>query len=469
MLNNQNDSCILTVEDNPGDFILVQAYLQEKFPGYKILHAMDFKSAKQMILDPSCKIEVILLDLMLPDLSGAELIESVFKFSLDIPVIVLTGNDNLEFSIRSISLGVSDYLIKDQLNEEILYKSIIFSIERKKIYSKLKESEDRFERLFYESPEAMWVYDPSNYEITMVNNAALRMLGYSEEEFLDMGVFELVHPIEREEVKSKILPLDPTRKATQSGINYKLINRGGNMLYAELFSAPLFLEGKLYRSVIAIDITDRVAFDNKLTRAIIKTQEDERYEIGSELHDNVCQLLAAVQMFISLLKPSVKDEGLHMLERVSDNTSIAIKEIRNLSHRLAPAFFSDSTLEDALFRLIGDFALEKEVEIHVSIDPLIKKMEMSRDLILNLYRILQEQMRNIQKYSRATRIDLTVAVKGKELQMDISDNGVGFDTLSIRSGIGLANMKRRAELFGGSTFVKSSPGNGCQLQVKIPL
>ena len=469
MRNNHNDNYILAVEDNTGDFILVNEYLEEKFPGYNVLHAVDFKSAKQMILDPSFKIEVILLDLKLPDLSGAELIQSIFKVSSDIPVIVLTGNDNLDFSIRSISLGVSDYLIKDQLNEEILYKSIIFSIERKKINSKLKESEDRFERLFNESPEAMWVYDPSNYEITMVNNAAVRMLGYSKEEFLDMVVFDAIHPIEREEVKEKIKLLDPARKATQAGIIYRLINKEGNMFHGELFSAPLFLEGKLYRSVIAIDISERVAFDNRLTRAIIKTQEDERYEIGSELHDNVCQLLAAVQMFISVLKPSVKEEGLTMLQKVSDNTGIAIQEIRNLSHRLAPAFFSDSTLEDAVSRLIEDFSLGKEVEIRVSFDPLIKKMEMNRDLILNLYRILQEQMRNIQKYANANLIELSLTMEGDHLFMSIKDNGVGFDTTSIKTGIGLANMKRRAELFGGKTIVNSSPGHGCEIVVNIPV
>lgn len=469
MLTDPTNNCILAVEDNPGDFFLVKEYLEEKFPNNKVCHAPDFKTASEYLNDNSRKFDVILLDLKLPDMQGIELIEGIFKLHKEVPVIVLTGNDDLEFSIRSISYGVSDYLIKDQLNPEILYKSIIFSIERKKINSKLKESEDRFERLFRESPEAMMVYDPFDFSNFMVNRACLKMLGYSEQEFLERKIFDMIHPEEREEVRSRLLPLDPWRKDLQSGIKYKLITKSGEIIHSEVYSAPLALNGRLYRSVIIIDVTEKYAFENRITKAIIKTQEDERYEIGSELHDNVCQLLAAVQMFISILKPSVKQEGLVMLEKVSDNTGIAIQEIRNLSHRLAPAFFSDSTLEDAVSRLIEDYSLDKEMNIKVVFSHSIRQKELNRDLILNLYRILQEQMRNIQKYAGATEVELNISEKGNDLVMVIKDNGVGFDTAVTKSGIGLANMRRRAELFGGFTSVRSSPGHGCELKIVIPI
>lgn len=110
------------------------------------------------------------------------------------------------------------------------------------------------------------------------------------------------------------------------------------MVYVELYGTSINLDGKYLRSVIAIDITEKLLFEKKMTRAIIKTQEDERYEIGSELHDNVCQILASSQMYMSMLEPELQQETVNLLEQAKGNTGLAIREIRSLSHRLAPAF-----------------------------------------------------------------------------------------------------------------------------------
>lgn len=88
---------------------------------------------------------------------------------------------------------------------------------------------------------------------------------------------------------------------------------------------------------------------------------------------------------------------------------------------------------------------------------------------LNLHRILQEQLRNIQKYANASIIEVDVLMHYHKLKMKISDNGIGFNTDKVKAGIGLANMKRRAELFSGKFEINSSPGNGCEIIIGIPL
>lgn len=459
---------ILAIEDNQGDFFLINEFLEERFSAIALHHAPDFSSARQFLENPPCKLDVILLDLSLPDASGEDLVNAVIRMTKRIPVIVLTGNDDVEFSIRSISFGVSDYLMKDGLNADLLYKSIIYSIERKKINRQLKESEERFSILFQQSPQPVYVYDPVTSKIVQVNKAASDLFGYSMEEFIGMDLSQLVHPDDRQlsdEMINDVIAYNNNSFAEQ----IRFCRKSGEVLFMELYGSSLVIDGRKLRSVIAIDVTEKLQFENKLTRAIIRTQEDERYEIGTELHDNVCQILASSQMYMSMVMPAVQPDAVSLLDQAKDNTVLAIREIRNLSHRLAPAFFDESSLEDSLERLISDFSIQDDTRVELVVSEKFSTRKPGQDIQLNLYRILQEQMRNIQKYARATRVDVAVDIQEDNLVLHIADNGVGFDMNTVKKGIGIANMRRRAALFGGKALISSAPGKGCEVQVLIPL
>ena len=82
---------------------------------------------------------------------------------------------------------------------------------------------------------------------------------------------------------------------------------------------------------------------------------------------------------------------------------------------------------------------------------------------------MQEQLRNILKYAQATSIKVHGFTSNNDLHLTIEDNGVGFDIASVKKGIGLANMKRRAELFSGKFTIISSLGNGCKIAIEIPI
>ena len=87
----------------------------------------------------------------------------------------------------------------------------------------------------------------------------------------------------------------------------------------------------------------------------------------------------------------------------------------------------------------------------------------------NLYRIVQEQLTNILKHAQASKVKILIRLTKKLIKLNISDNGKGFDMLTLKDGIGLENIKRRAEMFSGKCEIKSSPGNGCELMVELPL
>lgn len=121
---------ILIVEDNLGDLVLIQEYLLEKFQNISISSLSDFKSVLECFQTTEPIFDLILLDLKLPDLKGIELIANMIKSCEKTPIIVLTGYVDLILAKESLSLGIYDFLIKDEINPEILCKSIEFAISR---------------------------------------------------------------------------------------------------------------------------------------------------------------------------------------------------------------------------------------------------------------------------------------------------------------------------------------------------
>jgi PAS domain S-box-containing protein len=458
---------ILMIEDNPGDVYIIEDFLTEQIHAPLIKNAATAKEAIEFLSVPGQLFDVILMDLNLPDSGGQELVTKMLEMACDCPIIILTGYTDIGFSIQSIGLGIHDYLLKDDLNATTLYKSIIYAIERKKSDSALRNSEKRYSDLFNLSPQSMMVFDKKTFRFLQVNKAMINLYGYSKEEFLNMTVMDIKL---KEDVKETALlirntkPEDPLFKRT-----VKHLTKSGKILQIDVFSSPLLLNERQCISAIAIDVTEKNQQEHNLIKAIIKTQEDERYEIGGELHDNVCQILAVSQMALSILQTSVPSEGIPVFNQCKENIALALSEIRDLSHRLAPVFFNDSTLEEAFRRLINTFNTGQKFKIALHVDEKLGSYPLSLQLQLNLYRVLQEQLRNILKYAEATLIEVDVLIFNNKIKMKISDNGTGFDPTTVKRGIGLANIQRRVELFAGNFQLITAPGAGCTLLLDIPL
>lgn len=133
----RNEYHVLVIEDNKGDALLIEEYILEHAPKAQVDSVSTFCEGRDAAKNSGTTHDVILLDLSLPDAAGESLITEAVTLWRSIPVIALTGYTDLEFSKRSMSLGVSDYLLKDELSAMTLYKSIVYSIERSKHVSAL--------------------------------------------------------------------------------------------------------------------------------------------------------------------------------------------------------------------------------------------------------------------------------------------------------------------------------------------
>lgn len=462
---------VLVIEDNLGDFVLIQDYIEEHQPTPTILKATTFAEAADVLEKTSHKIDVILLDLSLPDKSGEELINEVLQLSGQIPAIVLTGYSDENFAVKSLSLGIADYILKDELTGINIHKSILYSIERQKSLAKIKTSEKRYSDLFQFTPFPIFICNESSFQIIQANGTAYNIYGYYENEMLTMTFLDF---FKNEYEKNKFISaIENNNRTTQfsDAKEYKHLTKNKSNIDVELIVSKVQLEfNKNYLTIMVNDITEKKQFEDKLTKAIINTQEEERFDIGSELHENVCQILAATKISLGMVKDELDGEKKEWVQQSIQYVDMANKEIRSISHRLAPAFYENINLEEACESLIKTFNPKAQFEVEYHFDKRIREIKLNRELQLNLYRILQEQLKNIVKYAKANKISLSFLIDDDEqLSMIIKDNGVGFDTSKQVKGIGLANMKRRAMLFQGDFSLQSSHDNGCEIVINIPL
>jgi PAS domain S-box-containing protein len=263
---------ITIVEDNPGDYTLIEDYLEEKFLSTKIYWAKNYKEAKAIIADETIKSDLMLLDISLPDKSGEELIIEMSNYCHDIPLIVLTGYSDIPFALKSLSLGVSDYLIKDELDAKVLYKSIIYNIERKKTSLQLATSEKRYSDLFHLSPQPMWVYDTESLRFLDVNLAAEKHYGYTLQEFLGMTIKD-IRPVEDIPELIKRVEFFNEKATTQSGGIYKHQKKNGEIIYVEIQSNTLPFQNTTGRIILANDVTERITYVEHIEKQNLKLKE----------------------------------------------------------------------------------------------------------------------------------------------------------------------------------------------------
>jgi len=206
--------------------------------------------------------------------------------------------------------------------------------------------------------------------------------------------------------------------------------------------------------------------------AITSAQEDERHRLARELHDDTIQAVIALKQRVQLVKKAVKDkktrQSLDELESLSEQT---IENLRRLTRALRPIYLEDLGLVTALEMLARETSDNNSLSVN------FQKSGQERRLVgeveLVLYRIAQEALNNVIRHSKATNATLKILYREKEVKLEVSDNGIGFQipnspTDFAPSGhFGLLGMHERAELIGARLKIESALGGGTRLMVRL--
>jgi PAS domain S-box-containing protein len=291
---------ILVVEDNLTDSNRIEQLLMQLDFDLEIKSAKNFEEASVILSSDKKFFDVVLLDLTLPDISADNLVNEMIDKVLFCPIIVLTSNADVDFSIRSISQGISDYIIKEDLTVATLYKSIVCSIERKKIFFSYDDAKTRYSDLFHLSPLPMWVYDLGTFEFLDVNEAVIKKYGYTKEEFLKMTVKEIWpeedYPLFDEGVHSFDQYKNNFKKRY---LRHQKKNR--DIINVEVQSNIIYFKNQKVKLVMANDITKQIQY--------IKTIENQNKSLKdiAWTHSHIVRApLAKMMSIIDFMKESGK-------------------------------------------------------------------------------------------------------------------------------------------------------------------
>ena len=206
--------------------------------------------------------------------------------------------------------------------------------------------------------------------------------------------------------------------------------------------------------------------EEKRAKAILESEENERQRLARELHDGVGQLLSVTKLNLSAITADNNNKLNDSIIILDDS----IKEIRNISHNMAP----DILQKYGLQRAIDDFVLRiqqsKKTNIHFESNGFIESSLNDTDKLM-LYRIIQEAVNNSLKYGQSENIMIQLSADVHEISLLIEDNGKGFDINEVKQkdGIGLRNMQLRTEVLKGRIEIDSALNKGTTIIVEIPL
>lgn len=229
--------------------------------------------------------------------------------------------------------------------------------------------------------------------------------------------------------------------------------------------APLIAE-TIHRFNLEAELKTSAERLRFISAQLLSAQENERKRIARELHDSIGQSLAAIKFVlekkISQLNTTANFPGIR-LEDIVPMIQNTMEEIRRVSMDLWPSILDDLGLLSGINYFCRQFG---EIYSTIKID---KDLSVTEDAVpsslkIVIYRILQEALNNIAKYSKADKVLISLHRKSDHLELAIADNGIGFDYQALPKGMGLIGMKERVELSGGYFALTSLPGKGTTIK-----
>lgn len=447
---------ILVVDDGPKNIKLMRAILEPA--GYDVIDAANGEQAIQ--LARSHAPALILLDLMMPGMDGFAVCDHLkgLKSTRHIPIIVITAREDGESESRCFAIGAADYIAKPI--------SVPVVLARVKTHlaldGQLRSLEGMFSDVMEFAPDAI-ILSNARGEIVRVNQRTEEMFAYRREELLGKTVEVLV----------------PGQQADRSG--HTCLRSDGTEFPADINQSPLNTpQGSLMMAVVR-DVTERhradlaLAHSREQLRALVAqneaAREGERKHLAREIHDELGQVLTALRMDLSLLdmrfgtlEPSLNikvQEMKALLDR-------AIRGARNVVANLRPSTL-DMGLLLALENLCAEFA--KHSGIACQFEAREASLEIDEDRTVVVYRIVQESLTNVMRYAGASQVTVTLGRKGSVLEVEVRDNGCGFDASAVSQGktFGHLGMRERAIALGGGVDIITAPGQGVVIAITIPI
>jgi len=347
--------------------------------------------------------------------------------------------------------------------------------ERKRAEETLRESEEKFRSVFQDAGIGMVIISPEG-QFMGANGSFCDSLGYTQEELFTKSVEALTLP-EDWPMFSQRLHAALNEGSGFHKIEKRCLHKSGRIVYTESSGSlirnsqgdPQYFVGEV------LDVTKRKEAEETIAtinRRLVEAQEAERARIARDLHDDVSQRIALAATDIEKLKQAPPTSTTELRQRLSEvwQRLIAVSMgVQSISHQLHSPQLEYLGIVAAVRSFCREFAARTNVEINFKADDVPNNL--SDDVSLCLFRIVQEALQNATKHSQVRHFEVTLGSVGNQLHLTVSDRGIGFDAdkPSGRAGLGLTSMRERVRLVNGAINIESKRMGGTTIHVCVPL
>ncbi len=306
--------------------------------------------------------------------------------------------------------------------------------------------------------------------IVSVNTATERLFGHTRDEMIGRNVNMLMPEpyASRHDGYVESYKRTGRRKIIGIGREAVAMRKDGSLFPIDLSVGEVVLPGgrRLFTGIIR-DLTERKQLEEK----ILRISEEERHRIGQDIHDDLCQQIAAIGCLARVAQQRMSKAGAAVEPELKEIVSLlttANQRAREMARGLMPIVLDAGGLGAALADIARGTRDIFNIACHFESDPPVEVRDSA--LATQLYRIAQEAVANAVKHSHATRLEIHLTEDDGRLTLSIRDNGRGIPDHSPGSGtgMGLLTMSRRARMMGGDVSVENHPQGGTLVTCSIP-
>ncbi|MBD0332507.1 MAG: PAS domain-containing protein, partial [Chitinophagaceae bacterium] len=374
------------------------------------------------------------------------------------------------------------FIIRDKNGNAIRMIGAMQDVTEQKLKEQqIIESKERLANALKATNDLIWDWNLETGSFYRDKEGMKKVYGVEDEKSIQNihAWMQRVHPSDVSRVEKVMNDILHATKEDIFDVEYRFQRDDGTFSY--IYDRGIIIrnkEGKPVRMVgAAQNITERKNLEQQLlqreldkqkliSQATIETQEQERSEIGKELHDNINQILTTTKLYLELsqVKPNLKDE---LIGKSIRNINCVINEIRQLSRSLMNPSLGDLGLIDSIQDLIANINVTQKFHVLFEADDIDDFLNEKYKVML--FRIIQEALNNIIRHSAAKTVNVKMSKLDNEVELSICDDGVGFNVKTTKKGAGLMNIQNRVYLVNGSLKITSAPGCGCKIIINFPI